>query len=333
MAPEVLVLGSNGFIGLHVVDALRAEGMEPRCGRRPRSNVLGLRSRKARMVPADLDDPASLDAAMHGVDTVVHLAGHYPRTSTDRPGTLALGERQSRSVIAAARRAGVSRLVYVSSTATVAPRQDGPSSEDDRFEAPPGHGLYHDLKWTMESIFEAATDLEVRIALPAGCVGPGDLRLGTSALIVALARGDDPPHPDGIVSLVDPRDAAVGIARMALRDDAPRRVILSQSSVPLHGLLVALSRRYGVKEPRAPMPAKVATALADDAEREALASRSRPRMVREIVDLVVHGVPLRGELAERTLDLRYRPFSDSLSDFETWASRLGFFPTPPEARP
>jgi dihydroflavonol-4-reductase len=333
MAPDTLVLGSNGYLGLHVVDALRAEGVDPRCGRRPRSNVLGLRSRKARMVAADLDDPASLDAAMQGVDTVVHVAGHYPRTSTDRAGTMALGERQSRAVIAAARQAGVSRLVYVSSTATVAPRSDGPSTEADRFAAPPGFGLYHDLKWTMEAIFEGATDLDVRVALPAGCIGPGDLRLGTSALIVALARGDDPPHPDGVVSLVDPRDAALGIARLALRPDAPRRLVLSQSSVRLHALLADLAGRYGRPPPSAPLSAAAAKALADVAERDAVATRTRPRMVREIVDLVVHGVPLSGRLAETALGLRYRPFTTSLTDFEGWAQRLGFFTPSQEAHP
>jgi hypothetical protein len=56
-------------------------------------------------------------------------------------------------------------------------------------------------------------------------------------------------------------------------------------------------------------------------------------MVREIVDLVVHGVPLSGRLAETALGLRYRPFTTSLTDFEGWAQRLGFFTPSQEAHP
>lgn len=333
MAPEVLVLGANGFIGQHVVDALRAEGVEPRCGRRARANVLGLRKRRAHMVLADLDEPSTLRAAMRGCDVVVHAAGHYPRTSTQRDDTLRLGVRQARDVARVAHEAGVSRLVYVSSTATVAPRARGPSNEDDVFPAPPGFGVYHDLKWAMERVFFQAGGPELRVALPSGNVGPGDLRLGTASLLVALARGEDPPHPDGLVSLVDPRDAAVGIARLAVLDRAPGRVILSAATVGLHALLGVLARRYGVPAPRSPLSAEAARTLADAAEREAVARRSRPALVREIVDLVNHGVPLDGSLAERTLGVKYRPFSTSLTDFEAWAQRLGFFPTPPEARP
>ena len=203
----------------------------------------------------------------------------------------------------------------------------------DTFPSPPGIGVYHDLKWAMERVFAQAGDIEVRVALPSGNIGPGDLRLGTSALVVALARGDDPPHPDGIVSLVDPRDAAVGIARLAVRDETPARVILSAASVRLHPLMAVLARRYGVATPRAPLSASAARELADRSEEQALSTRTRAALVREIVDLVNHGVLLDGSLAERSLGVHYRHFSTSLADFEAWAHRLGFLNPPPEARP
>lgn len=329
---DTLVLGANGYLGLHVVDALRAHGVEPRCGRRARANVLGLLSRKSRMVQVDLDAPDTLDAAMSGCRTVVHVAGHYPRHSLRREETLALGERQAHAVVDAARRAGVRRLVYVSSTATVAP-SDGPSSERHTWPGPPPLGVYHALKHRMEAIFMAAGDLDVRVALPSGCVGPGDLRMGTSALLVALARGIDPPHADGLVSLVDPRDAAAGIALLALRDDAPRRVILSASTWPLHGLLVHVADHYGVAPPSPALPAAAALALAEEAEREAERTRTRARMSREIVELTVYGVPLDASLSTAALGVTYRPFAATLADFDSWATRLGFLPSPPEARP
>ncbi len=329
---DTLVLGANGYLGLHVVDALRAEGVEPLCGRRARANVLGLLSRKVKMIVADLERPETLADAMRGVRTVVHIAGHYPRHSLDRVATLALGERQARAVVDAAQGAGVERLVYVSSTATVAPRVGLASNEDDQYGSPPGLGVYHDLKWTMEQIF-CASGLDVRVALPSGCVGPGDLRMGTSALLVALARGLDPEHADGWVPQVDPRDAAVGIARMAVRDVAPARVILSATSGRLQPMLEALARHYGVARPSPALPAAEALRRAEEAERAAEATRTRARMSREIVELTVYGTPLDNTLSRAVLGLNYRPFTETVADFDRWATRLGFLPNPAEVHP
>ncbi|GDX82661.1 dihydroflavonol-4-reductase [Deltaproteobacteria bacterium] len=331
MRDDVLVLGANGFLGLHVVDALRAEGVEPRCGRRRRSNVLGLLSRRANRVLADLDEPESLRGAMSGVNTVIHLAGHYPRHSLDPVGTLSLGVQQTRTVLDAAREAGVRRIVYVSSTATVSPSEVGASTEADRFDTPPNFGLYHRLKWAMEGVFAEAGDIEVRVALPAGCIGPGDLRVGTSAMLVALARGDDPPHPDGTVSLVDPRDAAVGIARQALRADAPSRLILSGRSVGLHPLLVEAAALLDVAPPSPPLSAETMLARARAAESAAAGKRSA--LSQEIVELAVYGVPVDGSLATRALGVRYRSFADSLTDFVRWATPLGFLTPQTEPTP
>ncbi len=334
MDSRVLVLGANGYLGLHVVDALRAEGVEPRCGRRRRSNVLGLLSRRAERVLADLDEPDTLGAAMAGVHTVVHVAGHYPRHSLDPVGSEALARRQAHAVVAAAEAAGVRRLVYVSSTATVAPRPDGgAATEADRWPAAPPHGLYHRLKWAMEEIVAAAHDMEVRVALPSGCIGPGDLRVGTSALVVALGRGMDPPHNDGVVSIVDPRDVAVGVARMAVRADAPARVILSGESRRLHALLTDAAPHLGVAPPSPPMSDAAFLELARRSEADARESGVRAGLSVEIAELAVHGVPLDASLAERSLGLRFRPFGESLADFVRWATPLGFFTPQPEPSP
>lgn len=335
MAPErVLVLGANGFLGQHVVDSLRAAGVEPVAGRRARANVLGLRARRVAMVVADLDDPASLRAAMRGCSTVIHAAGHYPRLSLDREGTLRLGLGQTAAVLRAAEDAGVRRLVYVSSTATVRPAPGRPSDEADTWADPPSVGVYHDLKWAMERLVAGFGGVETRVALPSGCVGPGDLRFGTAGMLVALARGDDPPHADGRVALVDPRDAAAGIVLQALRGDAPARVILSGWEGWLHPLLVALAARYRVPTPSPALAPELAIRLADEAEAAVVTTRVRPSMSRELVDLTLHGAALDPSLSRAVLGVRYRPFAETLDDFDAWARRLGVIPSlPQEAHP
>ncbi|MFZ5477472.1 MAG: NAD-dependent epimerase/dehydratase family protein [Myxococcota bacterium] len=320
---NALVLGAAGFVGLHVVDALRRAGVEPRCGRRARTNVLPLRSRKAVLVPADLDDPEELAAAMADVDVVFHCAGHYPRHSLDRVAAFETGLRQTRNVLAAATH--VRRVVYVSSTATVAPT-DGVSDETSVYRHMPCIGVYHDLKWAMEQAFLAHPN--VVVACPSAIVGPFDYRVGTSAMVVGLARGMDPPHPDGWVSIVDAADVGEAVVRLALHPDPPKRVILSGPSRRLHPLLVELAGRYGVAPPSPALSPEEAFRVADEGEAKAHAEGGRSMLARELADLIVHGVPMSARLAETTLGLSWTPLSETLDRFDAWARRMRLYPAP-----
>lgn len=326
-AADVLVLGAAGFLGINLVDALVARGVAPRCGRRRRTNVLALRQRKVPMVQAELDAKDELRAAMAGVDVVYHVAGHYPRFSLDPAGAMTTGLTQLDNVLDAAAEAGVRRLVYVSSTATVAPAEGRASTEADVFPSAPGLGTYHELKWHMERRALAETRLEVLVACPAACLGPWDLRVGTSAMLVALARGLDVPHPDGVVSWVDARDVALGLLAMGADPAPPRRVLLSAGSLMLQELLARAGARYGVPVPP-PLSNAEAIAFADAEEARAQAQGGRAGLARELVDLIIHGVRLDASLARTALRLEFRPLDDTLGAFDEWARRVRILPNP-----
>lgn len=323
---SILVLGANGFLGLHVVRALRDAGFGVRAGRRARSNVLALRPLGVPMVEADLDRPETLRAAMDGVRTVVHAAGHYPRLSTDRAATLTRGAAQMTLALDAAAEAGVERFVHLSSTATVARVAGRPSTERDRFPRIPGFGVYHDLKWTMEAIAEAEDRLEVITACPGACLGAWDLRIGTSALLVALARGLKPRFPDGLVNLVDACDVADAVRELVDRPCPPARVLLSGSTWRLHALLTRLAPRYGVPPPGPPISPSEAFRLADREEARCAREGGRPALSREIADLVVHGCAIDASTSRRALGLSYRPLHTTLDHFDEWARRMRFLP-------
>jgi dihydroflavonol-4-reductase len=321
-----LVLGAAGFLGLNLVDALIANGQTPRCGRRARTNVLALRQRKAPLMQADFDAPETLEDAMRDVDTVFHLAGHYPRLSVEGPKERAIGLTRLERVLDAAAKAKVRRLIYVSSTATVAPRTDGaPSTEREVFDAAPDWGTYHDLKWHLEARARAERRFEVVVACPGACLGPWDLRVGTSAMLVGLGRGLAVPHPDGWVSWVDVRDVAVGLVALATLAEPPPRVLLSAASVRLQHLLELAAARYGVTV-SAPLSNEAARRLADEEEHRAASGGPRPALARELVDLIVHGPRIDAGLSRTALGLTYRPLDQTLHDFDEWARRVRFLP-------
>jgi UDP-glucose 4-epimerase len=111
---RVLVTGGAGFIGSHVVDRLRAEGIAVR--------ILDLRpsphhaASSVDCAVADLLDPGAVQAAMKGCDAVVHLAAaadvdEVARRPADAE---AVNARGTLNVLEAARNAGVRRIVYAS---------------------------------------------------------------------------------------------------------------------------------------------------------------------------------------------------------------------------
>jgi uncharacterized protein YbjT (DUF2867 family) len=129
----VLVTGGTGFVGGHVVQALRADDRPVRAlVREPRkgTQIAGL---GAELVGGDVTDPQSLRAALVGCDAVVHLVAI-------RRGSPAEFERvmsqATRDLVAAAREAGVRRFVLMSAAGT---------SEQTAAAVP-----YFRAKWQME---------------------------------------------------------------------------------------------------------------------------------------------------------------------------------------
>jgi uncharacterized protein YbjT (DUF2867 family) len=107
----VLVTGGTGFVGPHVVHALRARELPVRALVRDRSRGSRLAAWGAELVEGDVTDPGSLRAACAGVDAVVHLVAIIRGARPDFERVMAQG---TRDVVAAAKAAGVRRFVLAS---------------------------------------------------------------------------------------------------------------------------------------------------------------------------------------------------------------------------
>ncbi len=133
----ILVTGGTGFVGRHVVHALRAENRDVRCLVRDPRRAQQLADWGCELVPGDITDAASLRTAVAGCDAIVHLVaiivgkpGDFQRIMID--GT--------RDLVVAAREAGVRRFVLMSALGT---------SEQTKDLVP-----YYGAKWAMEKTVE-----------------------------------------------------------------------------------------------------------------------------------------------------------------------------------
>ena len=327
---NALILGGTGFLGLNLAVALKAAGHEVRAGRRPSSNTIFARRLKVPLVPVDLEDRAGLTEAMAGSDVVFFAAGHYPRYAGNTAAEIATGVLGLEAALDAARRARVRRVVYVGSVATVArPAHGRPATEADGLAVPPPGATYHAVKVAMARVVMDAADrgdLELVTACPTGCLGPYDHKVGTGYLVAGVGTGRLDRFVDGFVDLVDARDVARSLVTAAERGRPGARYILAGHGLPVATLVARLARRLGVEPPTRRLGAEEAVAFADAEETRCRGTADRPRLSRELVDLIVHGQPVDDTLARGELGHVARPLEATFDDTYDWYQRNGFVP-------
>jgi uncharacterized protein YbjT (DUF2867 family) len=149
----ILVTGGTGFVGPKVVHALRAQDRPVRCLVRKPAKAKTLQSWGCELAQGDVTDPASLARAAEGADTVVHLVAIITGGPADFDRVMSEG---TRSLVAAARAAGVRRFVLMSALGV---------SEETRTLTP-----YYGAKWEMERAVRES-DLEHVIFRPSFVFG------------------------------------------------------------------------------------------------------------------------------------------------------------------
>ncbi|MBW2529188.1 MAG: NAD-dependent epimerase/dehydratase family protein [Deltaproteobacteria bacterium] len=169
----ILLTGGSGFLGSHVAEQLSKQGRPVRALVRRSSDTSFLETLDhVELAQGAVDDRQSLDAAMDGVEAIVHSAG---LVKARRPEDFdAVNVEGTRNLLAAAKRAGTDlrRFVHVSSLAAVGP---SPSNEpvDPAQEEPVTH--YGRSKLKAEKVaLDAADDVPVTIIRPPMIYGPRD---------------------------------------------------------------------------------------------------------------------------------------------------------------
>lgn len=260
-----LVTGASGFVGSHVARQLVAAGHSVRILARPSSNLRALEGVAVECVEGDLREAGSLTRAMRGVQRVFHVAADYRLWARDPEDIYRSNVAGTRSLLAAARGAGVERIVYTSTVATIAvPTHDGAlPNEETRATLGQMIGHYKRSKFLaeQEAVNAAAAGVPVVIVNPTAPVGPGDWKpTPTGRIILDFLNGKMPAYVETGLNVAAVEDVAAGHLLAAEKGRVGERYILGGVNLTLKQILDVLSKIAGLRAPRVKMPHAVALA-------------------------------------------------------------------------
>jgi len=318
-----LVTGATGFVGTHVARALAAQGADLRLLVRPRSNPKNLRDLQADLVSGDLRDPASLETAVSGCDAVFHVAADYRLWVRDPDEMYRVNVEGTRTLLEAARRKHVRRVVYTSSVATMGFTEDGtPADENSPVSLANMIGPYKRSKFMAEQVaIEAArSGIDVVIVNPTTPVGERDIKpTPTGRIIVDFLRKKFPAYVDTGLNLVDVDECALGHGAALERGRTGERYILGGENLTLKQILDKLGTISGLPSPtvRVPYVLALATGVVD----EIFTGRIRGREPRATIDAVRMGrkkMFISSAKAERELGWKAVPVDAALRRAVAW---------------
>jgi dihydroflavonol-4-reductase len=327
MNGPTFVTGGSGFVGGALLKRLVREGRDVRALVRSEDSEKAMAELGATAVRGDVMDVDSLAAGMAGCDTVFHLAGVNEFCVRDASHMFDVNIRGSVNVVEAAARAGIGRLLYTSSAATLGEEQGTVGKEDSSHR---GWFLsnYEESKYVAErAVFEQATrdQVEVVAVNPSSVQGPGRSG-GTARILIYFLKGKLKAFVDTRMSIVDVDDCTEG-HMLAEEKGAPgERYVLNGSVVSARDALEIVGRITGREEHPRRLPRAAALAGAGAVEAVARVRRKSTPVCREMVRTLLHGHAYNGSRAERELGLSYTPLEETLRRTVEWLEDAGLGP-------
>jgi dihydroflavonol-4-reductase len=328
---KVFLTGATGFVGSHVARVYAEAGAQLRLLTRSSSNVAALEGLDADVVVGDLRDAASLRSAIAGCEAVVHVAADYRLWVRDPKAMYAANADGTRELLRLAREAGVRRVVYTSSVATMGFKTDGTIVNEDTpvgIADMIGHYKRSKFLGEQEAIQAARAGQEVMILNPTTPIGSADRKpTPTGQIIVDFLNRKFPAYVDTGLNLVDVGEVA-RMHRVALERGRPgERYILGGENLTLKQILDRMSSITGLPSPTMKVPHAVAMAFAFFDEN--ITGKLRGKEPRATVEAVRMGRKMMfasSAKAERELGFKVLPVYAALRTAIEWFVANGYAP-------
>ncbi len=325
---KVFVTGATGFIGASLARELIGQGCHVRALVRPGSDKKNLSGLDIEFCEGDLRNEDSLLHGLRGCDTLFHAAADYRLWTRNPPDMYAVNVEGTRSILKAALKGNLSKVVYTSSVGTLGNPGDGtPGTEETpvSFEDMVGH--YKKSKFLAERVAEEFIGLGLPLVIvnPSTPVGHLDIKpTPTGKIIVDFLNRKMPAYLDTGLNLIDVEDCAKGHILAAIHGRIGEKYILGNKNLTLKNIFTLLEEISGLPAPRVKLPYTPILIAAYINEGIAKLTRKEP-----LIPLA--GVQMAGKLmffdsskAIRELGLPQHPVKKALEKAVTWFRAEGY---------
>ncbi|MEI6557995.1 MAG: hopanoid-associated sugar epimerase [Rhodospirillaceae bacterium] len=319
-----LVTGATGFVGAAVVRHLLAAGRSVRVLARRNSDRRNIEGLAVSVAEGDLTDRPSLEAALSGCTALYHVAADYRIWVPDPESIYRVNVEGTRSLMLAALAAGVSRIVYTSSVATLGLNKDGrPADETTPVGLEDMVGHYKRSKYLAEAeVHRLIVDMALPAVIvnPSTPVGPRDIKpTPTGRMIADAAAGRMPAYVDTGLNIVHVDDVAAGHLLAFAHGTVGERYILGGENLSLKAILTEIARITGRPPPSLSLPHGLIIPVAHIAELIArLTGGSDPMVTVDGLRMARKKMFFTSAKAERSLGYRFRPAAQALADAVAW---------------
>ena len=270
---------------------------------------------------------ASLDRALQGCQALFHVAADYRLGARDSAQLYRTNVDGTGRIIDAARAAGVARIVYTSSVATIGiPRDATPGNEDTPVGLADMIGHYKRSKFLAEQWVReaAAAGAPVIIVNPSTPIGPGDIKpTPTGQMVLDAANGRMPAFVDTGLNVVHVDDVAAGHLLAHAHGRVGERYILGGQDMTLREILVQIARLVGRAPPRIRLPRAPLIPVAYVAELAARLTGGSTRITVEGLRMAGKRMFFSSQKAQRELGYAWRPPLGAFEDALAWADAQG----------
>lgn len=319
---KVLVTGSDGLLGTHIVRELLRRNFNVRAFLQPGREVNTLEDLPVEKVFGDLLNPEDVNKAADCCDYIIHTAANtsiWPARSeivrkVNIEGTL--------NVIQTSLQNKVKRLIYIGTANSFGfGTKENPGDESKPFKAGK-YGLdYIDSKYKAQQMvlnYVNKNGLNAIILNPTFMIGPYDSKPGSGALILGLYNGKVPGYTKGGRNFLHVKDAAFAICNALDRGEIGECYILGNENLTYNEFNKLVGKQLNIKSPKLFIPKPFILIFGLISQFISLITGKAPNLSYPVARISVDTHFFNPEKARRELGLAQTPVSEAIIEAFEW---------------
>lgn len=322
MMPTVLLTGATGFLGSHLAHELLRRGYAVRALARPSSNRHLLANLPIEWITGDLGQPDRVQKAAVGCDSIIHAAALATVNPARNPALWTVNEGGTRHLLEAARRADVSRFVYVGTANVFGFGTKAQPGDETKSSAGTRYGLdYMDSKRAATRLVEQTVrdwGLPAVLIHPTFMLGPMDSKPTSGQLLLELCRGRLIGYPAGGKNYVHVSDVSIAIVNALTTGQIGGSYIAGNQNLTYREAFALMADVMQVSPPRWPIPPALARLVGIGSDVAATLTGKPMQVNSAMIAVANDGHYFSPQKAIRELAMPQTPVQQAIEEAYAW---------------